>query len=596
MCVLRYIQNTRSKYKIFVANRLEIIHDATPVERWFYVPTHKNPADAASRGLMPDDTKRIAAFLQGPDFLKEEKYPNYEKPATKPSEEELDEVKVPDLLVATTQDESGYEIIPKICQRYSTLYRCTRAAAVLCKFVDFLKYKRATLITVEDIQKARMRIISDHQKRYFKDEKESIKVGELKASSRIRKLVPIMDEDGLLRVSGRLQNSWLPEKTKHPIILDPRDHIVNLIIDDVHIGNGHVGSMHTLNKLREDYWIISGLAAVKKRIGKCMYCKRTRKPLMKQQMAPLPSQRLTPEEPPFTFTGLDYFGPVSTKLARKEFKRYGCLFTCLTSRAIHLEMSYDLTTESFLCALNRFIARRGRPKEIFSDNGTNFVGGERELREQLKAMNQRNLDCWAMRRDIKWHFIAARSPHWGGVWERLVQSVKKIMFSLLKGQRLTDELFQTTLAIVESILNDRPLTKVSTDAKDEDVLTPSMLLGARSSDSLPPGLFDKRELYSRKYWRQANYLADMFWRRWLKEYLPTLQSRSKWTTVEENLKTNEIVLVADDLLPRGQWPLGIIVEPLPGSDGLVRSAKVKFQGTVKTRPIVKLCRLEENVC
>ena len=201
MCVLRYIQNTRSKYKIFVANRLEIIHDATPVERWFYVPTHKNPADAASRGLMPDDTKRIAAFLQGPDFLKEEKYPNYEKPATKPSEEELDEVKVPDLLVATTQDESGYEIIPKICQRYSTLYRCTRAAAVLCKFVDFLKYKRATLITVEDIQKARMRIISDHQKRYFKDEKESIKVGELKASSRIRKLVPIMDEDGLLASS-----------------------------------------------------------------------------------------------------------------------------------------------------------------------------------------------------------------------------------------------------------------------------------------------------------------------------------------------------------------------------------------------------------
>ena len=200
------------------------------------------------------------------------------------------------------------------------------------------------------------------------------------------------------------------------------------MIDDVHTSNGHAGSMHALNKLREDYWIISVLSAVKKRINKCMYCKRTRKPFMKQQMAPLPSQRLTPEEPPFTFTGLDYFGPVNTKLARKEFKRYGCLFTCLTSRAIHLEMSYDLTTESFLCALNRFIARRGRPKEIFSDNGTNFVGGERELREHLKAMDQRNLDHWAMRRDIKWHFIAARSPHWGGVWERLVQSVKKIMF------------------------------------------------------------------------------------------------------------------------------------------------------------------------
>ena len=269
MCVLRYIQNTRSKYKIFVANRLEIIHDATPVERWFYVPTHKNPADAASRGLNPDDTKRIAAFLQGPDFLKEEKYPNYEKPATQPTEEELDEVKVPDLLVATTQDETGHQIILKICQRYSTLYRCTRAVAILCKFVSFLKHKNATLITVDDMQRARMKIIIDHQKRHFKDEKDSLKVGELKASSRIRKLVPILD-DGLLRVSGGLQNSWLPEKTKHPIILDPRDHVVNLMIDDVHTSNGHVGSMHILHKLRENYWIISGLSAVKKRISKCI--------------------------------------------------------------------------------------------------------------------------------------------------------------------------------------------------------------------------------------------------------------------------------------------------------------------------------------
>ena len=316
---------------------------------------------------------------------------------------------------------------------------------------------------------------------------------------------------------------------------------------------------------------------------------------MTQQMAPLPPQRLTPEQPPFTFTGLDFFGPLLTKLARKEFKRYGCVFTCLCSRAIHLEMAYDLSTESFLCALSRFIARRGRPSEIFSDNGTNFVGGERELREHLKNMKQAQIENWTTRRNIKWNFIAARASHWGGVWERLVQSVKKVLFSLLKGQRLTDELLQTTLSVVESILNDRPLTRVSTDPNDEKALTPSMLLGSPTSDSLPPGIFDKRELYSKRYWRQANYLADSFWRRWLQEYLPTLQTRSKWTSPQRNLQANDIVLVADELLPRGQWPLGIVIEPLKGNDGLVRAAKVKFQGTVKTRPIVKLCLLEEDL-
>ena len=420
-------------------------------------------------------------------------------------------------------------------------------------------------------------LIIDHQRRKFTDEIEALKAKkEIKTTSRLRSLTPYLDEKGLLSVYGRLQRSSLPEMTKHPRILDPNDDLTRLMINDAHVTNGHVGAQHTLHILRRKYWIIHGLSAVKQQIRRCWTCQKQRKPLMMQQMAALPPQRLSPDQPPFTFTGLDFFGPIHTKLARKEFKRYGCLFTCLASRAVHLEMAYDLSTDSFLSAFSRFVARRGRPTEVLSDNGTNFVGGERELREQLKEIDQTTVESWMVRREIKWKFIAARSPHWGGVWERLVKSTKTIMTSILKGQRLTDELFHTTLCIVEEILNDRPLTKTSTDSRDLQPLTPNMLLAGRRCLSLPPGVFQKTDLYSRRYWRQANYLADTFWRSWLSEYLPTLQQRSKWLTPKENLKENDLVLVSDDNVPRGQWPLGIVTEVMPGADGLVRAAKVKF--------------------
>ena len=214
------------------------------------------------------------------------------------------------------------------------------------------------------------------------------------------------------------------------------------------------------------------------------------------------------------------------------------------------------------------------------------------LRDELKRIDQKRANLTLTQRGITWKFITARSPHWRGVWERLVQSTKKILYPLLRGPSLTDELFQTTLCIVENILNDRPLTRVSTDPDDELPLTPNMLLLSKRCESLPPGIFEKRDLYSRRYWRQANFIADCFWRRWLIEYLPTLQTRTKWHDEKPNLKKGDLVLVSDEQLHRGQWPLGIVIEPISGGDGLVRSAKVKFDGTVKTRPIVKLCRLE----
>ena len=208
MCVLSYIQNTRSAFKIFVANRLEIIHDITDGDRWFYVPTKLKPADAASRGIMPNETDKINAFLKGPDFLNNDTYPNFEKPTQPESEEETNEIKSADVLVGTMQKEPD-SLLQRLGERYSSYDKLKRAAVYLRKFVYFTtKRKFCKDFTGEDLKESTTALIADHQTRYFQRKVEMLKTktGAIKPSSRLRNLGPYIDEAGLLRVSGRLQH------------------------------------------------------------------------------------------------------------------------------------------------------------------------------------------------------------------------------------------------------------------------------------------------------------------------------------------------------------------------------------------------------
>ena len=236
-------------------------------------------------------------------------------------------------------------------------------------------------------------------------------------------------------------------------------------------------------------------------------------------MGQLPTERITPDKPPFTYVGVDYFGPMYIKSGRKHLKRYGCLFTCLTTRAVHIEIAHSLDTDSFICAMQRFVSRRGRPEVIYSDNGSNLKSGEKELRESIRELNQSHITKQLSQREIVWNFNPPYASHMGGVWERLVKSVKSALKSVIKEQVLTDEGLQTLMAEVEKILNDRPITQVSTDPNDSKALTPSMLLLLRVNTCMPPGVFDKNDSYCRRWWRQVQYLANIFWRRWTSIYL-----------------------------------------------------------------------------
>ena len=314
---------------------------------------------------------------------------------------------------------------------------------------------------------------------------------------------------------------------------------------------------------------------------------------MQQKMASLPEDRVTPSKPPFTYVGVDLFGPFIVRRGRTTAKRYGALFTCLTIRAVHIEIVNSMDTESFVNALRRFIARRGRPEEIRSDKGGNFVKGEKELRKALQEWNQNQIYDFLLQQEIKWTFNPTAASHHGGVWERCIRTVRKVMKALLKQQVLDDKSLSTLMCEVESIVNGRPITKVSDDAKDLNALTPNHLLLLRAGTTVPPGVFSKEDNYSCRRWRQVQYLSNVFWRRWTREYLPSLQQRQRWNKLQRNLSVNDIVLLLDENLPRNIWPLGRVLEVYQNRrDGLVRSAKVKTRTSELVRPIDKIVLLE----
>jgi len=254
-----------------------------------------------------------------------------------------------------------------------------------------------------------------------------------------------------------------------------------------------------LSELHQKFWITSANTAIRKICGRCVTCRRLHGKAGKQLMADLPMQRVLPDDPPFTRVGVDYFGPFEVKRGRSLVKRYGVIFTCLAVRAVHIELASSLDTDSCINALRRFIARRGQVEEIRSDNGTNFIGANRELKASIADWNSSEFQHLFHQHKIRWTFNPPAASHHGGTWERLIRSVRKVLNSILKEQLIDEESLYTVLCEAESIINSQPITKASNDPNDLEALTPNHLLLLKTKPNLPPGLFDKDDLYS---WRR----------------------------------------------------------------------------------------------
>lgn len=605
--VLSYIRSESGCFQRYVSNRVAFIRDHSNVDCWRFVPGHLNVADKLSRGIHDMESfANDSTWVNGPHFLKSgaESWPA--QPALNVVESDP-EVKTKILTTKLILDSPTQQLLNST-QNWFKL-SCRVAAMLRIRKLLRRKGVPSGRITVDELCNAETAIWKFIQHENFHEVISKLESRQdLLIRNKLTKLSPFIDEKGLMRAGGRLKHADLCYSAKHPIILPNHPLSVRSLVESVHREVGHLGKESILVKLREKFYIIGGNSLIKTVLRRCITCRKMNSRPSQQLMSDLPAERTTADLPVFTNTGVDFFGPflVFRGRGRVQEKRYGVVFSCLASRAMHLEIACSLETDSFLSALRRFICRRGPVKMMRSDQGTNLVGGQREMAASINEWNSCQIDDMCKTNGIQWTFHPAGASNYGGIFEREVRTIRKTLYSLLNEfankVRITDELLTTLICEVEDILNNRPLTSIAQD-NDVEPLTPNHLLKLHSGMNFPPGVFSKNDLYVRRKWRQAQFIAEVFWQRWRAEYLPLLIQRQKWVKPRRSHKIGDIVLVVDQKLPRNNWCVGRIISLKVSNDGLVRSVNVrvakyiedknfKIGSTILERPVNKIVLLQ----
>ncbi|XP_051167795.1 uncharacterized protein LOC127285701 [Leptopilina boulardi] len=567
--VLSWLQGHPSRWKPFVANRVSEIHSISKDASWSHVRSEHNPADCATRGFTVSELGDSSLWWHGPKWLidNSEQWPV--------SNHVLDtncnlEIRTKflnpsgDVQMNLLQEDQ----VPELLTRASSLLKLIRVTAYCFRFTGILQNRNInfpTYLTCSELRNALNTWIKVIQNEHFSDVINTLKSNlPLSTKNPITKLAPFLDQNLILRVKGRLENSFLSYDEKHPIILPKNSRLSELIVLQAHHESLHGGQQLTLSRVLRRYWIISAKSLINRVLRACVRCARFRAVVPTQLMGQLPTERVNPGKP-FNSTGIDYAGPyfILPSKARgiRATKGYICLFVCRCTRAIHLELVSDLGTQSFLAAFKRFISLRGECTKVFSDNARNFVGAERELKVlfigTLKIFPQVAESLANL--GTTWSFIPPHSPHFGGIWEAGVKSVKYHLRRVIGETRLTFEEMSTVLSQITACLNSRPLYPNTSDPQSVSAVTLNHILTGGPAVAVPEPMLDEITPLTNKRWR-----------------IPASS-------------TTEIQM--EDNLPPTQWLLGRVDQLHPGRDGLSRVATIKTATSSYKRSFSKLVLL-----
>ncbi|XP_065089698.1 uncharacterized protein LOC135710920 [Ochlerotatus camptorhynchus] len=602
--VLCWLNSDHRRYSQFVAFRVSELLETTDVAEWRWVPTKLNVADEATKWKRAPSLDYDSRWFNGPEFLlqPEENWPKL--PALESTKEELRQNRQNRQNLLHHRDVDDWVLTPT---DFSCWKRLLHAVAFVMRFPRNLRKKIAAEqpdtgpLSADELNDAASYIYRRAQEDIYSEERKLLaKPGPalgtriLPKGNSLYKVEPYLDSAGVMRMRGRISAcDLIDESTKHPVIL-PREHyITSLVVQKVHEEFHHQCHQTVLNEIRRRYYIPRLRVVLNKTRRNCQKCKSMTAKPQPPSMADLPKTRLAAFVRPFSYVGIEYFGPMQVVIGRRVEKRWGVLATCLTTRAVHIELAHSLTTDSCIMCLQNIIARRGSPIEIVSDRGTNLVGASKELKEALAQVDQERLMKEFTTENLKWSFNPPASPHMGGSWERLIQSVKKILTSILPTQRLpTDEVLRNSLVMIENIINSRPLTYVPVDSEAAPALTPNSFLLGSTDGSKPLVLHDDSGLALRSAWKSSQVLANMFWKKWLAEYLPEITRRTKWLSADRQIQIGDIVIIVDPSFPRNCWPKGRVVNTKVSKDGQVRSATVRTASGMYERPAVRLAVLD----
>ena len=606
---LFWIRGLEKEWKQFIQNRVSEIRNLVAAENWNHCAGTTNPADLPSRGLTIQELSVSRLWHVGPEWLPSTASKAENSEVVAMPEECKKELKAKNLSTHSMLSSGCTHGIGELidASAYSSMQHLRRVTAYIFRAVRVFKSSREHTPTPINQMPLTASELADVEKAWVKQAQRA-----LTDDSHFvlwKKQLRLYLDNGLWRCGGRLENASLPYSTKHPLLL-PRNHpITPLLVQEAHLRVKHNGVKETLTELREKFWIIKGRSLVRLIIHRCVQCRRFEGPAYKAPPPPpLPACRVK-EEAPFSYTGVDFAGPFYVRIpgSTADTKVWLCLYTCCVTRAVHLDIVPDLSTETFIRCFKRFTARRGLPRKIISDNGKTFTAAAKMIQSMLK---HEDVQAYTSGVNVEWSFNIEKAPWWGGFFERMVKSAKRCLRKMIGQAKFTADELRTAVIEVEAIINSRPLLYISPDDLEEP-LTPSHLLMGRRVLSLPDNLsiiddledetFELNPGQITKRMKHLNNILNHFWKRWRSEYLLELRDAHRQTKGKRlsdcPVSVGDIVLVHDESLPRGFWKIAMIEELITGQDGMVRGAVVRQttrarQPTTLRRPLQLLYPLE----